>query len=57
MRRLVWRWGRKQEDFTTYGFLRMHFGDRPAMCALEVAKRRLADLGQDLNPEVAEMIR
>ena len=35
----------------------MHYGDRPAMCGLEVAKRKLADIGQHLDPEVAEMIR
>ena len=47
IRKMVWRWEKKEDKFQTYGFQRMHFGDRPAMCSLEVAKWRLAELRQD----------
>ena len=40
-----------------YGFTCMHFGDSPAMCRLEVAKGKLADLGSSVDPEAAQMIR
>ena len=57
MRRLVWRWGETDKDWVTYGFTRMHFGDRPAMCGLEVAKHKTADLGTDIDPEAVVMIK
>ena len=38
LRRLVWRWGDEQSNWLTFGLTRMHFGDRCAMCGLEVAK-------------------
>ena len=56
-RRLVWRWGDQDADWITYGFTRMHFGNRPAMCGLEVAKSKLADLGYTIDPEAALMIK
>ena len=57
MRRLVWRWGRGEGNWETYGFTRMHFGDRPAMAGLEVAKHKVADLGAALDPFAAQMIK
>ena len=39
MRCLVWRWGVANEEWTTYALNRMHVGDRPVACALEVAVR------------------
>ena len=44
MRRLVWRFN-PEDEWTTYRVNRMMFGDRPATTALEVVKRKVADLG------------
>ena len=34
----------------------MMFGDRPAATALEVTKRKVAELGESIDPEASEMI-
>ena len=34
----------------------MHFGDRPVMCGLEVAKRKVTTLGHDIDLEASLMI-
>ena len=57
MRRLVWRWGRQDEEWTTFGITRMHFGDKVAMCGLDVALKRVAAAGQHIDPEASEMIK
>ena len=57
MRRLVWRRGESGAEFETYGSRRMHFGDRPAMCGLEVANWRVPEMGKEINPDAAKMIR
>ena len=40
-----------------YSFTWMHFGDRPAIAVLEVAKHKVADLGSSIEPSAAEMIK
>ena len=35
----------------------MHFGDRCAMCGLEVAKTKVAELGKDIDSEAVAMIK
>ena len=35
----------------------MHFGDKPAVIALEVAKRLVAEQGQDIDSEAVGMIK
>ena len=57
MRRLVWRWGCQDKEWTTYGITRMHFGDKVAMCGLDVAIRRVATAGRHLDPEASDMIK
>ena len=57
MRRLVWRWGRGEGKWLTSGLEKMHFGDRPAACGLEVGKHMVADLGKTINPKASEMIK
>ena len=44
MRRLVWRYD-EDEPCRIFGIDRMHFGDRPAAAGLEVAKKKVTDLG------------
>ena len=31
----------------------MHFGDRPAACQLEVSKRKIAKLGEKIDPQAS----
>ena len=55
--RLVWRWGDEHSDWQTFGLTHMHFGDRCAMCGLEVAKTKVADLGKNIDPAAVDMIK
>ena len=55
MRRLVWRYN-KDEDWRIYGINRMHFGDRPAAAGLEVAKKKVAELGRNIDSQTADII-
>merc|ERR1711867_103934 len=56
MRRLVWRFS-PEDPWTTYGVNRMHFGDRLATTGLEVAKRKVADVRESIDPAAAAMIK
>ena len=56
MRRLVWRWGESDQPWTTYGFMRMAFGDRVGTCGLEVAKKKIAEEGMRIDEQVARMV-
>ena len=55
MHRLVWRYN-KDEDWKIYGINRMHFGDRPAAAGLEVAKKKVAELGREIDSQTADII-
>ena len=55
MRHLVWRY-KKDEDWKIYGINRMHFGDRPAAAGLEVAKKKVAELGREIDSQTADII-
>ena len=41
----------------TYGLTMMHFEDSCAMCSLEVAKSRVADMGKAIDREGVNMIK
>ena len=56
MRRLVWHFN-PEDPWVTYGVNRMHFGDRVATTGLEVAKRKVADVGEAIDPAAAAMIK
>ena len=56
MRRLVWCF-HPAGPWTTYGVDRMHFGDCVAATGLKVAKRKVADVGEAIDPAAAEMIK
>ena len=56
MRRLVWRFN-PEDEWVTYGVNRMNFGDGPATTALEVVKRKVADIGEAIDPAAAAMIK
>merc|ERR1711867_110456 len=55
MRRLVWR-NAKDEPWRIFGIDRMHFGDRPAAAGLEVAKKKVAELGKQVDEQTADII-
>ena len=55
MCRLVWKCGGK--EWRTFGITKMHFGDRPAAAALEVAKSMVAELGCHIDSEAANMLK
>ena len=44
-------------EWTTYGYTRANFGDLAAGLMLEVGKRRIANMGQDIDPMAAEQLR
>ena len=54
-RRMVW-YGDVSQDWTTFGFIKMTFGDRPAGCALEVAKQMVYEAGKSICPKTAEIM-
>ena len=56
MRRLAWPFD-PTAPWTTYGVDRMHFGDRVAATGLEVSKRKVADVGEAIDPAAAKMIK
>ena len=55
MRRLIWRWD-PNTPWIIYGFARMHFGDRPAICGLKVTKQKVVALGEAIDPAASWMI-
>ena len=55
MGRLVWRYD-EDEPWRIFGIDRMHFGDRPAAAGLEVAKKKVAGFGKQIDEQTAEII-
>ena len=55
LRRFVWRFG-ENEDWEIYAIDRVHFGDKPAACQLEVSKNKVAELGRDIDEEAVKKI-
>ena len=50
---LVWRWGNKGDNWTAFGFVKMHFGDQPVATGLEVAKEIASEEGKAINKGMA----
>ena len=55
LRRFVWKF-KEDEEWQDYGINRVHFGDTPAACLLEVSKQKVARLGMEIDSEAAEKI-
>ena len=55
LRRFIWKFN-ETDDWQDFGIDRVHFGDTPAACLLEVAKQKVADLGKSLDLEAATKI-
>ena len=48
---------RPQDPWEVFGYTRANFGDVAAGLMLEVGKRRLANLGSDLDPQAADQLK
>ena len=57
MSQLVWRWGNKGDDWTTFGFVMMHFGDQPVAIGLKVAKEIAAEKGKAIDEDKASKMK
>ena len=55
LRRFVWKFN-EEDDWEDYGIDRVHFGDTPAACLLEVSKQKVALLGKEIDPEASEKL-
>ena len=56
-RRLIWRFGNKEEDFIVFGFNVVTYGDRPASTILEVVKRIMTKMGmEEVDMETAKLM-
>ena len=55
LRRFVFR-ARPSDDWVMYGYTRANFGDLAAGLMLEVGKRRVANLGWNIDPLAAEQL-
>ena len=55
-RRMVWRYGDASQDWTTFGFMKMTFGDRPAGFALEDAKQMVYEAGKSICLKTADIM-
>ena len=55
LRRLVWRFN-DDEPWTDYGFTCVAFGDRPAAAQLELAKKKSAQAGNNVDPITANKL-
>jgi hypothetical protein len=56
MRRLLWRWGKGEDDWTVYGFTHVPFGDIPTAPFLELMKKAANKLGRHFCPKTAEQM-
>ena len=57
MRRILWRFGNKDEEFTTYGVDQVMFGDRPAATITAIAIRETAEIYKNIDEVAAEKIK
>ena len=55
LRRFVWKFD-ESDIWQDFGIDRVHFGDTPAACFLEVSKKKVAELGKDIDIEAAEKL-
>ena len=55
LRRFVWKF-EEDAEWQDYGIDRVHFGDTPAACLLEVSKQKVAELGRCIDSEAADKI-
>ena len=54
LRLVVWRFGRTNEEFSVFGHGVVGFGDKSAATLLELAKEKIAELGENIDLEASE---
>ena len=52
LRRFIWKF-EEDESWIDLAIDRVHFGDRPAACQLEVSKKKIAKLGESIDSEAS----
>ena len=52
LRRFIWRFAEDQ-PWQDFAIDCVHFGDRPAACQLEVSKKKIAQLGENIDQEAS----
>ena len=57
LRRVCWRFGKKDEQFRTFGVDRVMFGDRPAAAISSIAIRETAEIYKNIDEEAAAKIK
>ena len=55
-RRIIWRFGNTDVEFTIYAFNVVTYGDRPASTILEVVKRIMVEMGVEVDEETARLM-
>ena len=55
LRRFIWKF-EENDDWQDFGIDKVHFGDTPAACFLEVSKRMVAEMGKDIDSEASQKI-
>ena len=53
---MVWRFS-EDEEWQTYGYETLAFGDKLAATALEIAKRKVSEIGEEIDPVASKRIR
>ena len=53
---MVWRDGKTDDTWQSYGWKVVAFGDRPSSCVLEIAKELTALAGEDIDKVAARSI-
>ena len=53
---MVWRNGKNEENWQSYGWKVVAFGDHPSSCILEIAKDLTAHAGEDIDEVAAKCI-
>ena len=57
VRRVVWRWGDCEQDWRTFAFVAVSFGDRPAATLLHICVNRCLSLFKKIDIVAAERVK
>ena len=55
VRRFIWKFS-EEGPWIDFAIDCVHFGDRPAACQLEISKKKIAELGEQIDPEAAKKL-
>ena len=56
MRRLLWRWGKQDDEWSIFVLKDVHFGDRPAAMCLEIVKGIARDEGKAICEDTSKVM-